>query len=120
MSTEDTINTLMRALAEALAPYLPDAVAGTDVTDSLPQQVSEFMSNEFDPSDWDIMTNEDFDPSNFGLLTENEFDPERHGLITNDDLSEKIAEEVKDMTTSVEFRIAVAEAVGRIMDDFLK
>ena len=118
MSTEDTITNLMRALAEALAPYLTEA---PDVDgDAVERGVHEFMSNEFDPSDWNLLTGEDFDPSDYGLLTENEFDPDRYGLITNDDLSEKVAEEVKDLTISVEFRIAVAEAVGRIMDDFLK
>lgn len=85
---DTTITNLLKSLAEALSPFLSchaevhettvsDAVteAIEEAVSNLPdvdEQISEFMSYNFDPADYNLMTEADFDPSDWGLQTSDE------------------------------------------------
>jgi hypothetical protein len=78
------MTTLMRGLAEALAPYLPGSSEDVDVDDA----VQNYVDSNFDFEDMvsDAVGDIDFDDilSDNGVLTHGNFDPDDHGLMSND------------------------------------
>ena len=113
MTTETTTN-LLRAVGEALAPFLPegggsvdteaiveevraaldgviedrvsDAIDGVDFDDKIDvnEKIEEYMSYSFDASDHDIMT-------------EGNFDPSYHDLLNSSEVSELVDEKIADI-----------------------
>jgi hypothetical protein len=120
---ETTITNLLKSLAEALSPFLPSAGAADETTVSdervtaieeavsnLPdvdEQIDEYLSYNFDPTDHDILTESRFDPSDFGLKTSDEITYEINEAVENFDIEERV-------TSCVEERIE--EAVKAALD----
>jgi hypothetical protein len=94
----DTLNNLLRALAEALVPFIREAlgehVGGDGDDDALTE-------DNFDPSNWGLLTENDFDPSDWSLMRSDEFDYSEYGLITNDDLSTAVEEAVDEALSNL-------------------
>ena len=96
----DSITNLLRALAEAIRPYLGlDSIGAGDagdiegLTDVVEEAVSNYIANE------DVMTSPTFDPEDYDLVTESSFDPSVYGLLDETDISylidSKVSEEVE-------------------------
>ncbi|MEO2161986.1 MAG: hypothetical protein ABGY29_05615 [bacterium] len=92
----DTLNNLLRALAEALVPFIRDAL----VTGEGPG-VGVLTEDNFDPSDHDLMTNSDFEPSDWNLLRSDEFDYSEWDLVTTDSLTEAVEEAVDEALSNL-------------------
>lgn len=93
----DTLNNLLRALAEALVPFIREAL-GSDVADTANGVLTE---DNFDPSNWGLMTENDFDPSDWNLLRSDEFDYSEFDLVTNDSLTEAVEEAVDEALSNL-------------------
>jgi len=121
MTTEATTN-LLRAVGEALAPFLPEggsvdtdaiqvaidnAVDEIDFDDKIDvdEKVSQFLSYHFDPSDYDIMTEGNFDPSYYSLVTEDEVDEK-----IDDNIDRKLAD--VQVVTADNILSILADALG--------
>ena len=68
----------------------PDCVVTDDNVDD---HIEQWFSDNFDPSDYDILTAHYFDPYDYDILTEHNFCPEDHDLMTSDAVHEMIQEE---------------------------
>jgi hypothetical protein len=82
------ITNLLKALAEAISPYLTGHGTADETTvsdervtaleerlDGLPdvdEQIDDYISYSFDPTDHNILTDSSFDPSDYGLLASDE------------------------------------------------
>lgn len=111
----DTLTTLLKGLAEALAPHLPGGSEDVDVDDAVQtyvdenfdfdDMVSDAVGNvDFEDilSDAGAMTHDNFDPSDHGCLTEDNFDREDFDLVSTADYSfdEFVTEDaVRDIVT---------------------
>ena len=113
--TLDSITNLLRALAEAIRPYLGlDSIGAGDAGDIegldelVDESVGNYIENEgvltsssFDPSDFDIVVSDDFGNllGDYDVLREGEFDPARYDLLDESDISylidSKVSEEVE-------------------------
>ena len=98
----DSITNLLRALAEAIRPYLglddittpdPRDIVGLD--DMVEEAVDTYMSN-----DSSILTDTSFDPDDYGLITKDDFDPSRYDLLDETDISYLIEERVENWVSS--------------------
>ena len=115
----DSITNLLRALAEAIRPYLGlDSIGAGDagdiegLTDVVEEAVSNYIANE------DVMTSPTFDPEDYDLVTESSFDPSVYGLLDETDISylidSKVSEEVESWVED-----NLEEAVESAMQDAL-
>jgi hypothetical protein len=102
----DTLNNLLKALAEALVPFIRDAL-GAEALDPVTGVLTE---DTFDPSDFGLMTEDTFDPADWNLLRDDEFDPTAHGLVCEDDLGEWVREYLEDNPAGMT-RADVEEAI---------
>ena len=100
----DTMTTLMRGLAEALAPYLPGSSEDVDVDDAVQNYVDENF--DFESMVADTVSEIDFDDviSDNGVMTYGNFDPDDHGCLTNDSFDASdwdlvSADDVRDIVT---------------------
>lgn len=93
----DTLNNLLRALAEALVPFIREAL-GSDVADTANGVLTE---DNFDPSDFGLVTEDDFDPSDWSLMRSDEFDSSEFDLVTTDDLATAVEEAVDEALSSL-------------------
>ena len=98
----DSITNLLRALAEAIRPYLglddittpdPRDIVGLD--DMVEEAVDTYMSN-----DSSILTDTSFDPDDYGLITKDDFDPSRYDLLDETDIGYLIEERVDNWVSS--------------------
>lgn len=136
MTTETTTN-LLRAVGEALAPFLPegggsvnteaiveevraaldgviedrvsDAIDGVDFDDKIDvdEKISEFLSYNFDPSDHDIMT-------------EGNFDPSYHDLLNSSEVSELVDEKIAEgLTQGLPAEIVTIDNILSVLADAL-
>ena len=132
MTTEATTN-LLRAVGEALAPFLPeggsvdteaiveevraalDGVIEDRVSDAIDdvnfedkidvnEKIEEYMSYSFDASDYDI-------------VTEGNFDPSYHSLVTEDEVDEKIDDNIDRKLADVQ--VVTADNILSILADAL-
>ena len=92
----DTLNNLLKALAEALVPFIRDAlVTGEGPSDGV------LTEDNFDPSDWGLLTENDFEPSDWSLMRSDEFDYSEYDLVTTDSLTEAVNEVIDEALTSL-------------------
>ena len=134
MTTETTTN-LLRAVGEALAPFLPegggsvnteaiveevraaldgviedrvsDAIDGVDFDDKIDvnEKIEEYMSYSFDASDHDIMT-------------EGNFDPSYHDLLNSSEVSELVDEKIADIDLT-EMGVVTVDNILSVLADAL-
>ena len=115
----DSITNLLRALAEAIRPYLGlDSIGAGDagdiegLTDVVEEAVSNYIANE------DVMTSPTFDPDDYDLVTESNFDPSNYSLLDEMDISylidEKVSSEVESWAED-----NLEEAIESAMGDAL-
>lgn len=93
----DTLNNLLRALAEALVPFIREAL-GEHVGGGDDDALTE---DNFDPSNWGLMTENDFDPSDWNLMQSNEFDYSEFDLVTTDSLGTAVEEAVDEALSNL-------------------
>ena len=136
MTTETTTN-LLRAVGEALAPFLPegggsvdteaiveevraaldgviedrvsDAIDGVDFDDKIDvnEKIEEYMSYSFDASDHDIMT-------------EGNFDPSYHDLLNSSEVSELVDEKIAEgLTQGLPAEIVTIDNILSVLADAL-
>ena len=125
----DSITNLLRALAEAIRPYLGlDSIGAGDagdiegLTDVVEEAVSNYIANE------DVMTSPTFDPDDYDLVTESNFDPSNYSLLDETDISylidEKVSSEVEswaedNLEEAIESASVGASGVDYASDEFL-
>ena len=61
--------------------------------DNVDDHIERWFSDWFDPSDYNIMTEDNFDPDDYDILTLDNFCPEDHDLMTSDAVYELIQNE---------------------------
>tara|TARA_Y100000310_G_scaffold241302_1_gene245237 strand:- start:706 stop:1218 length:513 start_codon:yes stop_codon:yes gene_type:complete len=132
------ITNLLKALAEAISPYLPghgtadettvfgqrvtaledrmeDAVERLDGLPDVDEQIDEYISYNFDPTDHDLLTNSNFDHSDWGLLDSDEvtyrIEQAVGDAIGELDIEERVTSCVEEVIES-----AVEEAVKAALD----
>ena len=88
----DTLNNLLKALAEALVPFIREAL-GSEGLDPVTGVLTE---DNFDPSDFDLLTASDFEPSDWNLTQSDEFDYSEYDLVTTDSLGTAVEEAVDE------------------------
>jgi hypothetical protein len=88
----DTLNNLLKALAEALVPFIREAL-GSEGLDPVTGVLTE---DNFDPSDFDLLTASDFEPSDWNLMQSDEFDYSEYDLVTTDSLGTAVEEAVDE------------------------
>ncbi len=119
----DSITNLLRALAEAIRPYLGlDSIGAVDpgdiegLDDLVEEAVETYMTN-----DSSILTDSSFDPDAYDLLTNDDFDPSNYGLLDESDISYLIDQKVRDeVPVEVEsWADANLEGVDYTSDKFL-
>jgi hypothetical protein len=93
----DTLNNLLKALAEALVPFIREAL-GSEGLDPVTGVLTE---DNFDPSDYDLMTNSDFEPSDWNLMQSDEFDYSEYDLVTTDSLGTAVEEAVDEALSNL-------------------
>jgi len=112
----ESITNLLRALAEAIRPYLglddittpdPSDIVGLD--DMVEEAVEEYMTN-----DSSILHDHSFDPDAYGLLTNDDFDLSNYDLLDSTDIEYLI-----DTKLESEVGAAVEAAVEEAMEDAL-
>ena len=117
--TLDSITNLLRALAEAIRPYLGlDSIGAGDagdiegLTDVVEEAVDNYVRNE------GVMTDSSFDPDEYDLITERNFDPSTFDLMDGTDIGylidEKVASEIESWAED-----NLEEAVESAMQDAL-
>ena len=125
----DSITNLLRALAEAIRPYLGlDSIGAGDagdiegLTDVVEEAVSNYIANE------DVMTSPTFDPEDYDLVTGSSFDPSDYDLMDSTDISylidEKVESEVEswvedNLEDAIESASVGASGVDYASDEFL-
>ena len=142
--TLDSITNLLRALAEAIRPYLGlDSIGAVDPGDIegldelVDESVGNYIENEgvltsssFDPSDFDIVVSDDFGNllGDYDVLREGEFDPARYDLLDEGDISylidSKVGNEVEawvedNLEEAIESASVGASGVDYASDEFL-
>ena len=140
----DSITNLLRALAEAIRPYLGlDSIGAVDPGDIegldelVDESVGNYIENEgvltsssFDPSDFDIVVSDDFGNllGDYDVIREGEFDPSRYDLLDESDISylidSKVSEEVEawvedNLEEAIESASVGASGVDYASDEFL-
>ena len=126
-TTAALITNLLKALAEAISPYLTGHGTADETTvsdervtaleerlDGLPdvdEQIDDYISYSFDPTDHDILTESRFDPSDYGLRTSDEITYEINEAIGELDIEERVTSCVEEAIES-----AVEEAVKAALD----
>ena len=112
----ESITNLLRALAEAIRPYLglddittpdPSDIVGLD--DMVVEAVDDYFQN-----DTSILTDSSFDPETYGLLTNDDFDPSNFDLLDATDIEYLIDVKVDEAVGA-----AVEAAVVEAMEDAL-
>ena len=112
----ESITNLLRALAEAIRPYLglddittpdPSDIVGLD--DMVVEAVDDYFQN-----DTSILTDSSFDPETYGLLTNDDFDPSNFDLLDATDIEYLIDQKVDEAVGA-----AVEAAVEEAMEDAL-
>lgn len=113
----ESITNLLRALAEAIRPYLglddissdfdPADIEGLDGV--VEEAVESYMSN-----DSSILTSSSFDPDDYGLLTNDDFDLSNYDLLDSTDIEYLI-----DTKLETEVGARVEAAVEEAMEDAL-
>ncbi len=111
----DSITNLLRALAEAIRPYLGlDSIGeGTGDIEGLDElvetAVDNYINNEdvltsssFNPSEFDIVVSDDFGDmlNDYEVIRECDFDPSRYDLLDESDISYLIDQKVSDEVES--------------------
>ena len=128
---DTTLNTLLKGLAEALAPFLPggndveadegriisiveDAIGDADLSNAVehvidnnydfPDMVRDEVSDyDFESllSDHEVLTARDFDPEDYDLITTGDFDASDYDLVTTDDVRDIVTEELRETGAAV-------------------
>ena len=107
---DNTLNTLLKGLAEALAPFLPAGDGeGIDVSDAVQDHIDSNFDfgdmvrdevNDYDfeslLSDHEVLTARDFDPEDYDLITTGDFDASDYDLVTTDDVRDIVTEELRE------------------------
>ena len=115
----DSITNLLRALADAIRPYLGlDSIGAGDagdiegLDDLVEESVGNYIENE------GVMTSTSFDADDYDLVTKDNFDPSRYDLLDETDTSYLIEERVENVVESyVEDNLE--EAIESAMGDAL-
>lgn len=117
--TNHSITNLLRALAEAIRPYLGlddnGGAAVVEAIEGLDDHIEEVVvrynrANDIAPvgieveeavetymtNDSSILTDSSFDPDAYDLLTNDDFDPSNYGLLDESDISYLINQKVRD------------------------
>ena len=125
----DSITNLLRALAEAIRPYLGlDSIGAGDagdiegLDDLVEESVGNYITNE------DVMTSTTFDPDDYDLVTESSFDPSTFDLLDETDIGylidQKVEGEVEswlenNLEDAIESASVGASGVDYASDEFL-
>ena len=125
----DSITNLLRALAEAIRPYLGlDSIGAGDagdiegLTDVVEEAVDNYVRNE------GVMTDSSFDPDEYDLITERNFDPSTFDLMDGTDIGylidEKVASEIEswaedNLEEAIEEAMSGTSGVDYTSDEFL-
>ena len=125
----DSITNLLRALAEAIRPYLGlDSIGAVDpgdiegLDDLVEESVSNYIENEgvmttssFDPDDYDLVTERNFDPSSFDLLDETDI-----GYLIDQKVSDEVESWLENnLEDAIESASVGASGVDYTSDEFL-
>ena len=112
---DNTLNTLLKGFAEALAPFLPAGGGeGIDVSDAVQDHIDsnfdfgdmvrdEVSDYDFESllSDHEVLTARDFDPEDYDLITTGDFDASDYDLVTTDDVRDIVTEELRETGAAV-------------------
>jgi hypothetical protein len=112
----ESITNLLRALAEAIRPYLDlDSIGAVDPGDieGLDELVEEAVES-YMQNDTSILTDSSFDPDSYGLVTVDDFDPSNYDLLDATDIEYLI-----DCKLDESIRTAVEAAVEEAIEDAL-
>jgi hypothetical protein len=99
----DTLTTLLKGLAEALAPHLPGGSEDIDVDDAVQNYVDanfdfdDMVSDAIGDIDWDnheILTQRNFDSTDFDLVTESDYCFDE--FITEDGVRDIVTDELQN------------------------
>lgn len=113
----DTITNLLKALAEAISPYLPDHEAAdeTTVSDAVSEAIEEAVENiDYSEKVEEYMAY-GFDPSSYNLLTEGDFDPSSYDLMTDYEVGMSIESAIEDLDIEERVNSCVEEAIEGIV-----
>tara|TARA_B110001454_G_C12286885_1_gene253559 strand:- start:29 stop:418 length:390 start_codon:yes stop_codon:yes gene_type:complete len=98
----DTLTTLLKGLAEALAPHLPGGSEDIDVDDAVQNYVDanfdfeDMVSDAIGDIDWDnheILTQRNFDSTDFDLVSESDYSFDE--FVTSEDVRDMVTEELQ-------------------------
>ena len=109
--TEDQNEAVVRIVDEAMQNDVPtlvaDGIAEADLDDAIQtwfdynfdmeSQISDYMSNTFDPTDYDCMTIDRFDPNDFDLVDSDALANEVSGINSRIDDLEGLADAVESL-----------------------
>jgi len=110
----ESITNLLRALAEAIRPYLDlDSIGAVDPGDieGLDELVEEAVES-YMQNDTSILTDSSFDPDSYGLVTVDDFDPSNYDLLDATD-----TEYLIDCKLDESIRTAVKEAIEEAVEE---
>ena len=110
----ESITNLLRALAEAIRPYLDlDSIGAVDPGDI--EGLDELVEDKVETymqADSSILTESSFDPDAYGLVTVDDFDPSNYDLLDATD-----TEYLIDCKLDESIRTAVKEAIEEAVEE---